>query len=404
MAQQEMLVVMPDIAVAILSFSRIARDQRVLRQCDLAAEMGLSPKVVGYAAPGEKIGHNFASWPLPRPTVGHRLSTLAHQLPAHLGPVLATAGFWSSLRHRWALGQVKEARPSVVIANDWPALVVAARWKAECGGLIHYDSHEFATREFDERVWWRIVYKPFVVHLEKATIGAADSISTISPGLAEELRRHYDLAVLPTVIRSIPNRRPLSPASDVQWPLRLLFHGQVLPGRGLEALIDSIPWWRAAHRLIVRGDGSSIYIEHLRRRAAGVSSNGQVIFEPAVPPGEVISEAARSADVGVFFTPLRTVQHQFTLPNKLFEYIGAGLAVAVSPGADLKALVTDYGIGVVSADPTPKAIAAAINELTPKTVNSFRLKAREAAHVLCWEQERNRLRICLETLLAQARG
>jgi glycosyltransferase involved in cell wall biosynthesis len=357
--------------------------------------------VIGYAAPGEKIDCDFVSWPLPRPTPAHRLGTLARQLPSHAGQWLATVGFWSTPQYRWALKQLKHARPRLVVANDWPALVVAARWKAECGGLIHYDSHEFATREFDERAWWRIVYKPFVIHLEKASIGAADGISTISPGLAEELRRHYGLAVRPTVIRSTPNRRVLPPASDVRWPLRLLFHGQVLPGRGLEALIDSIPHWQSPYHLTIRGDGNRVYLEDLRRRVAGVSGRGQVTFEPAVHPDEVISAAARSADVGVFFTPLRTVQHQFTLPNKLFEYIAAGLAVAVSPGADLKALVVEHGIGVVSADPTPEAIAAAINKLNLESVSNFRLKAREAAQVLCWEQERNRLRTCVETLLTR---
>lgn len=388
--------------IAILSFSRIARDQRVLRQCDLAARMELRPKVIGYAAPGETIGHDFASWPLPSPTFGHRTGTLVRQLPAHLGKTAAMAGFWSSPRYRWALKQLREVHPRLVIANDWPALVVAARWKAKSGGLIHYDSHEFATLEFDERPWWRFVYKPFVSQLEKAVIGAADSISTISTGLAQELQRQYGLDTQPAVVRSIPNKHALPPVSETLWPLRLLFHGQILPGRGLESLIDSIPLWHSAHRLIIRGDGNRTYLEELRRRAANVSTNGQVQFEPAVPPEEVIPAAARSADVGVFFTPLQTVQHQFTLPNKLFEYIGAGLAVAVSPGFDLRRLVLEHGIGVVSADAGSEAIAAAINELTPQAVDAFRMKAREASQILCWEQERNRLHSCIETLLTRS--
>ncbi|WP_243372116.1 glycosyltransferase [Microvirga solisilvae] len=388
--------------IAILSFSRIARDQRVLRQCDLVAKMGHNPKVIGYAAPGETIGHDFASWPLPSPTLGHRIGTLVRQLPAHMGKAAAMAGFWSSPRYRWALNQLKKARPRLVIANDWPALVVAARWKAECGGRIHYDSHEFATLEFDERAWWRVVYKPFVSHLEKAVIGAADSVSTISPGLAQELQRHYNLSTLPVVIRSIPNRYALPVASETRWPLRLLFHGQILPGRGLENLIDSIPLWRSAHRLIIRGDGNPAYLEELRQRAANVSTNDQVIFEPAVAPEEVIPSAARTADVGVFFTPLQTVQHQFTLPNKLFEYIGAGLAIAVSPGSDLKRIVLEHGIGVVSGDVGPEAIGATINELTPEAVDGFRLRAREASQILCWEQERERLRSCIEALLTRS--
>jgi glycogen(starch) synthase len=388
-------------SIAILSFSRIARDQRVLRQCDLVAEMGLSLKVIGYAVPGEHIKHDFAAWHLPRPTLVHRLGTVARQLPAYAGPRSATAGFWASPRHRWGYQQIKEAQPRLVIANDWPALVVAARWKAECGGLVHYDSHEFSTLEFNERAWWRVVYKPFVTHLETAAIRAADTISTVGPSLAEELQSYYKLPTRPAVIRNIPNSVQLPDTLELQWPLRLLYHGQVLPDRGLEVLIDSIPQWQTAHRLTIRGDGEPAYIAALRKRSAANSGESKVVFEPAVPPSKVMSVAAQSADVGVHFTPLETKQRHFSLPNKLFEYIGAGLAVAVSPGLDLKTIVSEHGVGVVSENASPEGVAAALNGLTYETVTSFRLKAREASRVLCWENERESLRACLETLMSR---
>lgn len=384
---------------AVLSFSRIARDRRVLRQCALLAEMGSSPLVIGYGEDADFIAYEFARWPVPRPTARHRASTLLRQLPAHLGAWAARAGFWAEPRHRWALRQLRASGAQVVLANDWPALVVAARWKAETGGRIHYDTHEFATLEFDERRVWRIVYKPFVTHLERAAIGMADAVSTVGPNLADELQRHYALDRRPLVIRNIPNRIALPEDVSTHWPLRLLYHGQVLPDRGLETLIDSIPHWRMPHALTIRGDGDPAYIERLRRRAGEIAPGAAIVFEAAVPPEEVMPIAATTADLGVHFTPLETKQRHFSLPNKLFEYIGAGLAVAVSPGADLRQIVEGHGVGVVSADASPQAVAAAINSLDATQVERFRARARIAAGELCWEHEQDILRAGLEPML-----
>lgn len=389
----------PRPGTAVLSFSRIARDRRVLRQCELLAQMGARPLVLGYGEAQDEIPYVFERLPVPQPTLQHRASTLIRQLPGRLGLWAAHLGFWAAARHRWALARLLASDARVVIANDWPALVVAARWKAKTGGYIHYDTHEFATLEFDERRAWRIVYKPFVQHLERAAIAVADAVSTVGPLLADELQRYYDLHGRPLVIRNIPNRIELPQKVTTHWPLRLLYHGQILQDRGLETLIDSIPHWRSPHLLTIRGDGDPSYVERLRQRVDQLGVSGTVTFEPAVPPEQVMPIAAETADVGVHFTPLETKQRHFSLPNKLFEYIGSGLAVAVSPGADLRQIVEGYGVGIVSADATPLAVAAAIDSLDATLVERFRARAREAASELCWEHERSILRASLQPML-----
>lgn len=385
--------------VAVLSFSRIARDRRVLRQCALLDAMGHRPLVIAYADEGETIPFSLKSWPVPRPTTWHRLKTVARQAPAHLGSKAARAGFWIEPRYRWALSELMRFRPDFVIANDWPALVVAAALKEKTGASIHYDTHEFATLEFDESLWWRLIYKPMVTHLERAYIGAASSISTVGPRLSEALQARYDLAVAPLVVRNIPDRITPREPFTTAWPLRILYHGQILPDRGLEALIDSMPRWHVQHKLTIRGDGHASYLAGLRRRVAETGCNSFVVFEPAVSPCEVMPLASRSADLGVHFTPLGTKQRHFSLPNKFFEYVGSGLAVAVSPGADLKRIVESYGVGVVSRDASAAAIAEAINGLTRELVVNFKAKARNAARTLCWENEQSILREALEPSL-----
>jgi glycosyltransferase involved in cell wall biosynthesis len=387
--------------VAVLTFSRIARDRRVQRQCELLAELGYRPVVVAYASPGDTLPFPFEPMLPPSSTMVNRLQRMTRQVPAHLGLAAARTGFWVEPRHRQAIAALNSHRPGLVIANDWPALVVAAEYKRQSGAFLHYDTHEFATLEFDESAWWRFVYKPMVTQLERAHIDAADSVSTVGPRLAEALQAHYCLIERPAVVRNIPDRIDLPCPVPPSWPLRILYHGQVLPDRGLETLIDSIAMWQAPHTLTIRGDGNNRYIAGLKQRAVRTGRAELVTFEAAVQPDQVMPMAAATADLGVHFTPLGTDQRHFSMPNKLFEYIGSGLAVAVSPGADLKRLVEAFGVGVVSRNTDADGAAAAINSLTPDSVAVFKSAAREAARILCWENERSALRAVIDPYLAQ---
>jgi glycogen synthase len=385
--------------VAVLTFSRIMHDQRVLRQCAVLADTGHIPLVIAYGFPDDKIVYPFERWPVPQPTTGHRLHTVARQLPAHLGTWAARLGFWAAPCYHWALNCLRGARPGVVIANDWPALVVAAAYKAETGALIHYDTHEFATLEFDEQALWRLVYKPIVTRLERLSISSADSVSTVGPNLAQALQVLYRLEKTPAVVRNTPNRMSLPGNTKAQWPLRILYHGYILPDRGIEALITSTSLWKESHRLIIRGCGGENYIARLRRLATVTGKANAISFEAAVEPTSVVRKASQTADVGAFFTPLKTIQRDYVMPNKLFEYVAAGLAVVITPAVDMKAIVESHDLGIVSANAGVVAIADAVNQLTPDNVARFRANSRKAAAVLCWEEEKGKLLLVLAPLL-----
>lgn len=385
--------------VAVLSFSPIARDQRVLRQVALLRELGHSPFVIGYADDPDD-GADHALWRTPRPTPGHRLSTFVRQMPAHTGIAAASAGFWLARRNRWALARLRRCAADVVIANDWPALVVGARYKQERGCRLHYDAHEFAVCEFDESMWWRLVHKPIAVQLERAAIRSADSVSTVGPSLALELQQRYSLPALPYVVRNLPEFgfEPV-PETSASWPMRILYHGNVVPHRGVEPLLASMPMWTTPHQLLVRGDGTPAYLTNLRQQVATLGLQDRVAFEPAVSPKNVIAAAAATADCGVFFPPLTTIQRRYTLPNKLFEYIAAGLAVCVSAAPDMQEIVERYGLGVVAPGNRPAEIAAAINAISPEDVIRFRTNARAASTELNWNQEKRMLQSAFAALL-----
>jgi glycosyltransferase involved in cell wall biosynthesis len=119
-----------------------------------------------------------------------------------------------------------------------------------------------------------------------------------------------------------------------------------------------------------------------------------------VAADQVMPSAAADSDVGLFTPPLDTEQRSLSLPNKLFEYIGAGLAVIVTPGDDLKEIVLRHGVGAVTADDGLPALVAALDALTPERVASFRQAARRASAELCWEVEQEQMAAILRRHLA----
>src|SRR5690606_30214495 len=99
---------------------------------------------------------------------------------------------------------------------------------------------------------------------------------------------------------------------------------------------------------------------------------------------EVVSFIHRY-DVGVFLLPPINFNYANTLPNKLFEYIQARLAVAVGPTPEMAAIVRKYGIGLVADDFTPASLAEKLNALTEDDVKLFKQRSSLAARDLSAE-------------------
>jgi glycosyltransferase involved in cell wall biosynthesis len=115
---------------------------------------------------------------------------------------------------------------------------------------------------------------------------------------------------------------------------------------------------------------------------------------PAVPYAELLSWTA-SADLGLLVaSPDYSLNVRMFLPNKLFEYIMAGVPVLTSALPAVVELVQAYGLGEVVSELTPQAIARTINGMfaRPETLATMRQNALQAASSdLHWEKEQENL-------------
>lgn len=373
--------------IAVLSYTAIARDHRVLRTLETLAALGHEVTAIGL---GEAPALPVAMIRLPDPPgrTSQRLAIAATQFPANLVPASAPLLHMLLPQHRAARAALLALRPDIVHANDWPALVAADAAKRRTGARIVYDSHEFASEEHADNRLWRLVAQQHTRAIEARFIRQAEAVVTVSDGIATTLQELYGLPTRPLVIGNAPPYQPVTPA-PLGEPVRLLFHGIMKGGRGIEALIGAMPLL-PHHVLTLRGDGAPRYLDRLRRLATDLGVATRISFEPAVPHAQVVTAAAAS-HIGVFCAPRDTRHNRFAMPNKVYEYLMAGLAVLVTAETDLAKLVHERGCGLIATDSTPAAIAAALTALGQRDLAAMRARALASAPELSWDQERTKL-------------
>jgi glycosyltransferase involved in cell wall biosynthesis len=243
----------------------------------------------------------------------------------------------------WAPVAAKAAPPAdVYLGNDVDGLVAAiiARGQHEQGRTI-YDCHDLLLVQSSntERPEWS---RRLMGKLQAAAIEAADATVTVSGTMAAELRELG--ADNPVVVRNCPIRWEPAPGDrdklrsaigvDEQTPV-IVHHGVLGAQRGIEQLVELIdrPLLHDAH-LVLLGYGSQVpYIKE------AASLNPRIHYLPAVPPEELCAWLS-GADLGVaLYAPIPN--YRVTLPNKLFEWLMAGVPMVVSDFAPWREIVCD---------------------------------------------------------------
>lgn len=312
--------------------------------------------------------------------------------------------FWRSFRAaNDILTCAKELSADVWLANDWTMLPVAAQLAREKGGVYGYDTHEFATEEYAESPHWRRLTRPMVSAMEREYIRSAAVVSAVSSGIAERLDSMYSLPKPSLTIRNTPHYQEIPFRPTHNGRIDVLYHGIVVPNRGIEATIESVPLWGPQFTFTIRGPENPDFTPRLRARITALGIQSRVRIVPPVPMTELVSAAATS-DIGFFALPGHSRHNEFALPNKFFEYVMAGLALCTTDLPEMAHLIRKYDFGITVAAVEPAAIAAAINALTPERIDGFKRNALLAAYELSWERESNRLVAAYDAALSPVRA
>lgn len=282
-------------------------------------------------------------------------------------------------QHRALVRLARCARPDVVHCMNVDTLTVG---RAVRSARLVYDAREhFATTgvvRWYVRRWWGLA--------ERRGARGADAVLTVSDPIAEDLAQRYSIA-RPVVIYNGCTRH-VEAATHVHVPLRLIHLGKFFPDRNLEEIIDAMAAFRGRAVLALQGWG--VMEASLRAKVADRELDDVVTFLPPVEP-EAIAESIAEHDVGLFNIRPETQNLAWSAGNKLFEYLAAGLAVAVPEGLTVsRDIVRDADCGVVFEDGRIKdAIRYCVDH--PEDVLRLKRNAIIAADRYSWNRQGRKL-------------
>lgn len=290
--------------------------------------------------------------------------------------------YWLDSRMRQWRDRLTEVLPvDAILVNHLVAVPLA---RAVGGDTpVVFDAHEHWT---SESVSWtrrqRLSMRGAHERIVARHVPEIAAMMTVSAGIAEDFAARCGQA--PRVVTNAPFFRDLAPSATDE-PIRLVHIGLADERRRLEDTIEAVALAGDRFNLDLILGRDNAY----RRRLEGlVARHPGIRVLPPVPSTELLN-VANAYDVGVFLLPGKNPNQVHVLPNKLFDYIQARLAVAVGPSTEMAALVNEWDCGVVSESFTPPSFAAALARLDVTAVERMKRNADRAAHVLTAERNRD---------------
>jgi glycosyltransferase involved in cell wall biosynthesis len=255
-----------------------------------------------------------------------------------------------------------------------------------------YDSHEYFTetpelvgRPRVQRVWKRI---------ERRVVPKLKEMITVCDSIAELFEQQYGVKC--HVVRNIPPRAALPPKGDKKaLDLPEDKHLLVLQGsginiqRGAEELVEAMQYLEDCFLMVI-GGGDVLPV--LKQMVTDLHIEDRVRFLPRMPYVQMMAYT-QLAELGFVLDKDTNLNYRFCLPNKLFDFIQAGVPIVASHLVEIEKIITKYNIGLFIPDHDPKSIAATIQEGLGDVARRdlWQQGLTRAAEELCWENEQQTL-------------
>lgn len=250
-----------------------------------------------------------------------------------------------------------------------------------------YDAHEYFT-ELPELAGRPITKKIWEAAARLAIPGIKHAI-TVCESLATVFKKRYGVQF--KVIRNVPFARTLqSPHQVPQSPFVLIYQGALNDGRGLEECILAMKQLTDSE-LWICGEGD--LSDELREFAQKNGVEQKVKFHGKLPPDE-LARLTSQADLGLNLLENKGLNYYYSLANKAFDYIQAGLPSLNMAFPEYLRINQEYGVFYLIENLDPGEIAASVDYLR-RDMGAYELLAancRKAADVLNWQVESEKLR------------
>ncbi len=349
-------------------------DQRVARTCDVLTELNYNVLLVGR--------EQKKSQPMPeRVYECKRMKLLFEQGPQFY--VFFNLRLFFVLLFRKA---------DVLVANDLDTLLPNYLVSKLKGIKLVYDSHEIfcevpelQANPSKKKLWER---------LEKWIVPKLNYSITVNQSIANYFKEKYKVPFI--YVRNIPNYiKPdhLKTRSGLELPtdkkIIILQGAGINMQRGAEELVESMQYLSENYLLLIIGSGD--VIGQLKENVQHLSLQNKVKFIGKISAAE-LRHYTMNADLGVTIDKDTNLNYHFSLPNKVFDYMHAGIPVLATRLPEIEHLVNEFHIGTFIENHDPKHIASQVDRfLNSKNYELCKSNTHKAAQQNNWETEKQKL-------------
>lgn len=358
--------------ITVSVISELTTDQRVIRICSTLQEMGFDVRV---------IAREFAgSLPLGEyPFRARRIRCFFRK------------GFMQYAEFNTRLFfALLFSKTNYLLANDLDTLVpnyIVSRMRNK---MIFYDTHEYYTGvpELKDAPVKRKVWKFF----EDRIFPKLKRVYTVNDSVKSLYEKEYGNAI--SVIRNVPVSKPVHPKQrPAHWTNKIILLMQgigINRNRGGLELLEAMNYLPDRFYLVYIGDGNLWDTIAAKRKEWHLEDKVEMISK--LPPEE-LKAYTPLAHLGFSLDGFADVNFLFNLPNKIFDYIHAGIPVVATAIPEVKAILDQYQCGVCISSQEPKQIAEQIDQLIRDKDRYEQLKRNAvlAAKELNWEHEKYKL-------------
>jgi len=362
----------PKIIVSVTS--DLSTDQRVHRSCLALQKQGFEVILVGRKLP--------ASPPVPE----RSYKTQRLQLWFHKGAL-----FYAAFNIRLFF-YLLFSKTDALFSNDLDSLPANYMASILKGKFLVYDSHEYYTGvpELEHRPFVRSVWKTF----EKWIFPKLKIIITVNDSIAGIYKKEYgkDLIVIRNVPQSpkgLTSKTKSDLRKELQLPqakkLAILQGSGINIQRGAEEAVEAMQYLDDISLLILGGGDVLSTLQELVKK---YKLEDKIIFKSRMPYTEMM-KYTMACDIGLTFDKDTNVNYKFSLPNKIFDYIHAGIPVLASRLTEVEKVITTYDIGTFIENHNPQHIAEKLQQVLADshTLARWEKNLHLAAKDLNWEEE-----------------
>jgi len=290
-------------------------------------------------------------------------------------------------------------KKDILLSNDLDTLLPNFLISKLFNKTLVYDSHELFT-EVGE-----LIHRPRIqkiwLSIEKWIFPKLKNIYTVNNSIAEYYRKKYSVDV--NIIRNVAPRL-VNKSIDSEFSKKIKENKKMLilqgsginPDRGAE---EAIQMMRHLENIMLYIIGGGDIFNELKSLVSSLQLEEKVIIKDKMPYDELM-EYTKISDLGLSLDKPTNLNYEYSLPNKVFDYIQAETPMLVSNRKEVAHIIAKNNVGWIVETVEPKKLAEMVNNIF-KDEHDYQNKKhslKQASEKYYWEKEAKTLKEIFERL------